>query len=251
MAKDKVHNLGRAMSSPTVIWYAVAASLLGIYAIVNLLAGLRHPIAPMARILLLLFACVFAYLGARLPRRGEITEPTVHQMRVRRVMWLCFILYLHLVLTFTLFDPGMGRNFFQFLHATAQDRAEYMRWHINFTPLQTIRTVYWNGYRNGYITLGSLLLNLAGNLLVFAPLAFFLPYLFTKINSFFKFLPITLASVLAVELCQLALMCGSCDIDDVLLNMGGALVTYILLQLPPVKHLVAVATLENRCQHPR
>ena len=227
-----------------VLWYTLTALWLGIYLAVSLLSGLRHPVAPLFRITLLLLACLCAYLGARLPRPGEVIDPAIRKKRVRRVMWLCFFLYLHLVLTFTLFDPGMGRNFFYFLHATPEDRAYYMKWHINLTPLHTIRTVYLDGYRNGYISMGSLLLNLAGNLFVFAPLAFFIPYLWRGRFPALRFLLWTAIAVLSVELCQLTLMCGACDIDDVILNLCGAAATYLLLRLPPLARLVARAVAE-------
>lgn len=230
--------LGRA-EAYGFLWYTLSGLWLSIYLAVTLISGLRHPISPVSRILLLVLACLCAYLGARLPRPGEPVAMSVKAGRVRRVMWLCFALYLHLVLTFTLFDPGMGRNFFYFLHATAEDRAYYTQWHINLTPLHTIRTVYLNGYCNGYITAGSLLLNLAGNLFVFAPLAFFIPYLWRGKHPFLRVFSLTLIAVLSVELCQLALMCGSCDVDDVILNLGGALIAYLLLRLPPVRRLVA------------
>jgi glycopeptide antibiotics resistance protein len=240
MATDRMTS-GRA-SVYGFLWYTLSGLWLSIYLVLTLISGLRHPISPVSRILLLLLSCLCAYLGARLPRPGERLAASVRQRRVRRVMWFCFFLYLHLVLTFTLFDPGMGRNFFYFLHATSEDRAYYMQWHINLVPLHTIRTVYLDGYRNGYITEGSLLLNLAGNLLVFAPFAFFVPYLWRGRHPFIRFFLVTSAAVLAVELCQLALMCGACDVDDVILNLSGALITYLLLRLPPVRALVARAT---------
>lgn len=223
------------------LWYTLTALWLAIYLALSLFSDLQHPVAPLSRILLLLLACLCAYLGARLPRPDEAVSPAVRARRVRRVMWLCFFLYLHLVLTFTLFDPGMGRHFFSFLHATAEDRAYYMQWHINLTPLHTIRTVYLEGYRNGHISRTGLLLNLAGNLAVFAPLAFFIPYLWRGRFPALRFLTLTVTAVLSVELCQLALMCGSCDIDDVILNLGGAVLTYILLRIPPVRYLVSRA----------
>ena len=244
MAQKPLEPTFRRGDFHAVLWYTLTALWLGIYLAVTLLSGLHHPVAPLLRITLLLLACLCAYLGARLPRPGETITPAARRKRVRRVMWLCFFLYLHLVLTFTLFDPGMGRNFFYFLRATAEDRAYYMKWHINLTPFHTIRTVYLGGYRNGLITPGSLLLNLAGNLFVFAPLAFFIPYLWRGRFPTLRFLLWTSIAVLSVELCQLTLMCGACDIDDVILNLGGALLTYLLLRLPPLARLIARAMAE-------
>jgi len=38
-----------------------------------------------------------------------------------------------------------------------------------------------------------------------------------------------------VEAMQLLLCCGSCDVDDVILNLLGALLLYGLCMLPPVR----------------
>lgn len=223
-----------------VLLYAVAFSLLAIYLLTSLAARSSSPIPPLLRIVILLISCLAAYLAARLPREGDTPEGRTR--RVRAVMWYCFALYLHLLLTFTLFDVGMGRNIFRALTATAEDRAYYMKWFVNLSPLHTIRTIYIDGFRNGYITESYLLLNLAGNLCVFAPFAFFLPYFARPLNRFWLFLPTMLATVIAVELCQLALMCGSCDIDDVILNMSGAVLTYLLLHTAPGRRLQELAT---------
>ena len=233
----------RRKQSPALLWYTMCAMWLGIYLTITLRSDARGHVAPLSRILLLLLAALCAYLGARLPRMGETIPCDMRARRVRRAMWLCFALYLHLVLTFTLFDPAMGRDFHSFWHATAADRVQYMRHHINFTPLHTIRTVYLDGYRNGFISRADLLLNLAGNLLVFTPFAFFVPYLLCGGYPALRFALLTLAVILSVELCQLVLMCGICDIDDVILNFSGAAAAYLLLSLPPLRRLTARAFL--------
>ena len=43
-----------------------------------------------------------------------------------------------------------------------------------------------------------------------------------------------IAVLLAVEAIQLALRCGSCDVDDVLLNLAGAVTAYFGIRVPPV-----------------
>ncbi|MDP3448700.1 MAG: VanZ family protein, partial [Eubacteriales bacterium] len=42
----------------------------------------------------------------------------------------------------------------------------------------------------------------------------------------------------AVEALQLLLACGSCDIDDVLLNLAGTLIVFGILKLPFVHRLL-------------
>jgi len=69
--------------------------------------------------------------------------------------------------------------------------------------------------------------NLAGNVVMFVPLGFFLPVLWEKLRKIYLFLPVTLGILLAVELIQLAAALGCCDVDDLLLNLPGALLGYL------------------------
>ena len=229
-----------------LILYTVSAVLLLVYLLTDLASRMLWiaTVSPMLRLTLLGLVCLSAFLGARLPRRGDGTMPDGRRVRVRRVLWLCFALYLHLILMFTLFDPRLGRDFWSILSATAEDRAYYMRWYVNVKPLETIRTIYIDGYRNGYITMRYLLLNMAGNVFAFVPFAFFLPCLFRRVDRFLKFFPLMVAIVAAVELCQLGLMCGSCDVDDLILNVGGASLCYAVLRIPPMRRLISWLTLE-------
>ena len=226
--------------------YGIAAVLLAVYLVTAALSRSSAPITPLLRIALLLLTCLSAFLGARVPRLNEKPDPALLRRRVRRVMWLCFFLYLHLVLTFTLFDPGFGREFFSIFQASPADRTYYMEWYVNLTPMHTVNKIYLSGWRNGLIGLRYLLLNLAGNLFVLVPLAFFLPYLWRRVDRFWRFALLTLAFAILIELCQLAAMCGSCDIDDVILNVGGALPFWFILRIPPLRRWIDRLTLMTR-----
>ena len=221
-----------------ILFYGISALLLAVYLVTATLSQFSAPITPLLRILLLVLTCLSAFLGARLPRLNENLDRAACRRRVRRVMWFCFFLYLHLVLIFTLFDPGFGREFFSIFQASAEDRAYYMKWYVNLTPMHTIRAVYLNGFRNGLIGIRYVLLNLAGNLFIFVPFAFFLPYLWQKIDCFWKFFLFIFTFAVLIELCQLATMCGSCDIDDIILNVGGALPFWFILKIPPLRRCI-------------
>ena len=58
--------------------------------------------------------------------------------------------------------------------------------------------------------------------------------LFPALRRFWRFLALLLAVLLAVEAIQMALRCGSCDVDDVLLNLIGATTAYFAIRIPPV-----------------
>lgn len=94
---------------------------------------------------------------------------------------------------------------------------------INLQPFATIN-LYFKLMRGDYS--GALVrhafINLAGNVLLFVPLGIFLPGIWRRMRKFFAFFLTVAASVIVVELLQLLTLLGSCDIDDLLLNLTGA-----------------------------
>lgn len=65
--------------------------------------------------------------------------------------------------------------------------------------------------------------NLAGNIVMFVPLGFFLPCLWRKMRCFRRFLLCHTGVIAAIELAQWLTFLGSMDVDDLILNTcGGA-----------------------------
>ena len=71
-------------------------------------------------------------------------------------------------------------------------------------------------------------INLGGNIIMFIPLGFLLPKVFRKLSSLPRILLITAGIITAVELIQLFTLVGSCDIDDLILNVLGAALGYLI-----------------------
>lgn len=108
--------------------------------------------------------------------------------------------------------------------AQAASLGEYAQGHLELIPLGTI---------TGQLALageGSVhaLANLGGNVLLFAPFGVLLPTLFRPLRRFWRFLIIFAGSIAAVELAQLLLRVGFCDVDDLLLNALGASLGFLL-----------------------
>ncbi|MDR6121119.1 glycopeptide antibiotics resistance protein [Bacillus sp. SLBN-46] len=68
--------------------------------------------------------------------------------------------------------------------------------------------------------------NTLGNILIFVPLGIILPILFKKYRSFAKLLINVVVMTFAIEIGQFFLQIGQFDIDDVILNVGGALIGF-------------------------
>lgn len=70
------------------------------------------------------------------------------------------------------------------------------------------------------------IINLGGNVIMFIPLGFLLPKVFPRLDRLGKVLLTTAAVITIVEVVQLFTLLGSCDTDDLMLNVIGAAIGY-------------------------
>ena len=110
-------------------------------------------------------------------------------------------------------------------------RIERGGWSINLIPFETIAYNFAEIASGGYLMQVGLL-NLLGNTLAFVPLGFLLPLtLNTKRYTFLKGLFYCFLIILFIEIFQLITMVGSFDVDDIILNLCGCIVGYLLYKL--------------------
>lgn len=96
---------------------------------------------------------------------------------------------------------------------------------INLMPFHTIvefTMALIDGWDNHAI------INLAGNIVMFIPLGFLLPYITKRALAFKQCMIISLACILGAEIIQIFTLLGSFDIDDLILNMIGVSIGFWL-----------------------
>ena len=93
----------------------------------------------------------------------------------------------------------------------------------NFEFFRTIKlyTKYWS-----YKEINSFA-NLIGNILAFIPLSYMLPRVYKPAKKFMICMFLSFLVVLGIELFQLLTAFGVFDVDDIILNMSGALIGYL------------------------
>ena len=98
--------------------------------------------------------------------------------------------------------------------------------HVNFHPLKTIRLYLGLLSAHRPVLVRIAVVNLLGNVLMFVPLGFLLPGAFPQLGKWYRTL-LTAAGIIAlVELTQMLFLVGTCDIDDLLLNLIGTALGY-------------------------
>ena len=97
----------------------------------------------------------------------------------------------------------------------------------NFVPFLTIKQMIqlMKDPNGSFVTFSAI--NLIGNVVMFIPLGYLLPKTFPKLKNFFRLFFWVTVSVVLVETLQLITTLGSCDIDDLILNLSGAILGYL------------------------
>lgn len=95
----------------------------------------------------------------------------------------------------------------------------------NFTLFKTIRMYIDYSYKLNSFE------NLVGNIVVFIPFGFLLPYVMRQGRNFFVMLLNAFVLVLGIEVFQLFSAFGAFDVDDILLNCLGAVLGYATYQV--------------------
>ena len=97
---------------------------------------------------------------------------------------------------------------------------------LNLIPFRTLRLFadLLNSGVRSHITIA--VINLGGNIIMFIPLGFLLPKVFPKLSSLPRVLLTTAIIITIVEIIQLFTLVGSCDIDDLILNVIGSAMGY-------------------------
>ena len=107
---------------------------------------------------------------------------------------------------------------------------------LNIIPFKTI-IEYIKAF-DSLLDTRAVMTNLLGNIIACMPFAFFLPLLFKKQNNIKRFTITMIVIVLLIELLQFVTLSGSCDIDDIILNVSGALIMYAVLKIKSVNNLI-------------
>lgn len=134
----------------------------------------------------------------------------------REVLLAFFVVYLAGLASQTLTPaPGFRQN--------PADRLRW-GWGVNLVPGRTI-LAYWR-----HVSLGQQLVNLAGNVLIFAPLGFLPPLLWKRLARWRRAVGLCFCVSLFIECAQL-FVGRSVDVDDLILNTLGGLLGYLAFAL--------------------
>ncbi len=159
-------------------------------------------------------------------RKGELESDTVQNIiRIDKQKMLKLVFYLYLLFVFFVVAIKFtGNNLDVIINrwdiiSSAKEAGER---NINLVPFATISN-YMRQFSQPYAYM-----NIVGNLIVFIPFGFLFPMVYPNRKSFFSVFVTCFVTVVGIELFQYTTCLGFCDIDDLILNMLGCVVGYVI-----------------------
>ena len=147
----------------------------------------------------------------------------------RLLQWIAIpvlLVYMALLTSKIVFKKNSVRYYKQYFAREYQHYSVRNGWKkANLVPFRTIN-MYYKGYQHND---ANARYNLLGNLLGFVPLGVLLPLAIPFFRRWWAMLLAALLIPLGFETVQLITGLGIFDVDDLLLNTGGAMAGYIML----------------------
>lgn len=187
-----------------------------------------YSFSPFSRILIYLLVIILMYLASFIIKSSKL-------MKINIIIW--FTLYLLLLLTLTLFDSYFFRQNYFITDWTKEMYEIYFSKYFNIIPFRMLK-IYIIGLNNHTISLSMFLYNILGNILAMMPLSFFLPSLFKRQNKTWVFILTIAIIVLSIEITQLLTYSGTCDIDDFIFNVSGAIIFFKIIHIDKIKKII-------------
>ena len=103
---------------------------------------------------------------------------------------------------------------------------------LNLKPLDTLWRFWWVLCNSADPdALRHAVVNLAGNVVMFVPLGCLTPCIWGKMQKFWRHFLYMVLIIVCIEVLQLFTLLGSCDVDDLILNLVGTAIGFVLWKI--------------------
>ena len=138
----------------------------------------------------------------------------------RKILWVGFAAYILLML-WLLFIRWRG--------VTVTDYWTQLSGRVNLVPFSSMGSMLRTLWHYPYpAVLWTVVYNIGGNIIMFVPLGFFLRALFPGCRGFWRCMGAVTVIMTIVELTQLLTLRGFCELDDLILNLLGAAIGWLI-----------------------
>ena len=220
------------MQKEKYINLSIVFDILNILTIILIFICIRQHIVLTlgGRVFTAMLVCFFTYCGCLLKSK---TIAEKRNLIRKSLLCIWFVTYLCLLFSLLLFYNFFGREIQFFFSASSDYQKVYIEHCVNLIPGRTFIHYLEFGTNISYV-----FINLLGNLVMMAPMAIILPNLFKSLKSMKVYSVTVIGISIFVELLQFTFMCGSVDIDDIILNSLGSILFFILVYRTNLKKII-------------
>lgn len=200
----------------------IGSFILGIVLFALIVIAILHPrimLQPMSVILFLIILTILLLIAGMAVAPDSSKTQVYAKVRVGMLFIIYVILLYQSVLGSSVFERGneIGK--------------------ANFIPFRTIFG-YFSSWASGQITRSNLVYNILGNILLLAPVGFFVSYYVKALRKPVYYLLIGIIVSVLIEVLQKMSGVGRFDIDDIILNTIGVMLFYMFVNLTWVKSIL-------------
>lgn len=143
-------------------------------------------------------------------------------MKYKKTVLFALVLYI-LALFYILFFSRINSDY-------SMSYNEWLSTSINIIPFKNVFIFVTTPYITpSYVF--SFIKNIFGNMILFLPMGYFLPCIFNKFSKVKIYIIINFLLSLFIEITQVIFMLGLFDVDDIILNILGAVIGFYLFDL--------------------
>ena len=187
------------------------------------------------KLIFYLFAMFLVFVDMKVKNKKLVNEIDKEKNR-RKYLMVILIIYSILIASLLFLDGGYRR--YGWGATIKLFSKEHFEMYSNFIPFKTIYGFIQKAI-TGSINNNIVFNNIIGNIIVFAPFGILVPMLFEKKFSKLKnFTLLMIGVVLAVEYIQFVTKTGSFDVDDLILNVLGAVIVFGGMKIKGIRNLV-------------
>lgn len=188
------------------------------------------------KLIIYITAMILVFIDMKIKNRKEEKQIEKEKNR-RRGITLIFIIYSILLVTLLLIDGNYRR--LQFGGDIQLFSKQHFEFYSNIIPFATIIS-FITRYMENSINLSIVITNILGNIIAFAPFGILLPLVFKdKINNVKKLTVSMIIIVFMVECIQFITKSGTFDVDDIMLNVLGAVIVYGISRIKVINGIIS------------
>ncbi len=148
----------------------------------------------------------------------------VINMKKRNILLYSFFILYIVIMVWLLFVQRIP-------YVSYDNYCEKLMGSLNLIPFRTISDYLLTDKNADSGIIQHAFINLAGNIVMFIPLGFFLSFIKSSSVTFRAIIIKTVVIITSVEIIQLFSLTGSFDIDDLILNTIGSVIGYIIQRI--------------------